>query len=262
MTRGSYVGAVNCTNPLFAAALPDGSALDQQSLCNLPVGFSRTPDRVFLLTIGGVPNQLLHYVPADPGSTMLSAGDWTKILGNDPESYDFTGIDPHMIPSYLPRPGLPLVSPPSEADVVSGREWITNSRGSVDLESACVFPLAIPRDCSKPENSLSCSCPRALVIFRRRRQRSRLGVILRIRRSRSELEQYRRHASSCSRRSSARKVRSARSVRSTRHRKMKAIRCSARGRLSRRCSSESSRSCSEPKCSGFEQKKTHLSEIA
>ncbi len=157
---GSYVGDADCTNPLFAAALPDGSNADPETLCNLSVGFQRTPDRVIFLTVSGVPSQLLPGDPANPSAP--AAADWTKILGKDPEAYDLTGIDPHMIESYEPRPGLPGPSSANDADLISGREWITDAPGeTIDLESACIFPLPTPRDCTLAENSQACSCPRS-----------------------------------------------------------------------------------------------------
>src|SRR5579872_6314270 len=42
----NYLGRTNCTNPVFAASLPDGSVLDVAHLCTLPVG-PRTKDMVF-----------------------------------------------------------------------------------------------------------------------------------------------------------------------------------------------------------------------
>ncbi|MFI5244664.1 MAG: hypothetical protein ACHQQR_05510, partial [Gemmatimonadales bacterium] len=33
--KASYTGTNNCTNPLFAATLPDGKNLDASTLCNL-----------------------------------------------------------------------------------------------------------------------------------------------------------------------------------------------------------------------------------
>jgi hypothetical protein len=166
-----YQGNANCTNPLFAASLPDGSVLDSQTLCNLPIGSQRTPDLVFFGIIGGVPNQLLHYDGTDESLT-LTAADWTKILGNDPETFDYTGIDPHMIEAYAPRPGLASPTSPNTADVINGREWITDTVGvgpnanppgpmpfDVDREYACTFALAKPRDCTVETNQQACDCP-------------------------------------------------------------------------------------------------------
>ena len=86
---GSYQGLTNldCTNPLFAASLPDGSSTDPATLCDLPAG-TRTPDLVYFAHIGGVPHQLLQQDPTQPDSPpkeTLSGADWTKILGNAPE---------------------------------------------------------------------------------------------------------------------------------------------------------------------------------
>ncbi len=136
----SYAGNNNCTNPLFATALPtandvpDSSAVSPTeigtTLCNLPTGSIRTPADVFYAHIGGVPHQLLQSTPGDgtcptgtapadcPQKPSLAASDWTKILGQGPAAYtgaggainyDYTGIDPHMIESMTPRnvAGLP-----------------------------------------------------------------------------------------------------------------------------------------------------------
>ena len=170
----SYQGLTNldCTNPLFAAALPAPPAgVDPsqwqpraQELCNLPPG-NRMPGLVFYSHIGGVPHQLLQKDPSDPASPQkasLSDADWTLILGKDPLNYDYTGIDPHMIESYAPRGSAVVpaggfaLAPTSAAegtDPISGREWVTDSTAAthpsqlVDLEYACIFKLATPRHC-------------------------------------------------------------------------------------------------------------------
>jgi len=139
----------NCTNPLFAAALPDGSDTTPATLCNLPHG-QRTQDLVFFAIIGGVPNDLL-YTNGDPenGQFKLDLGDddWTKILGKDPASYDQTGIDPRMIESTSARAG-----------VASG-EWNTlTSNAFIDLEYACTFDLPGPKDCTDPKYAHACDC--------------------------------------------------------------------------------------------------------
>jgi hypothetical protein len=164
----SYMGTTDCTNPLFAAALPDGSASDAATLCNLARG-SRPPGFVFFTHIGGVPSSLLHYTPGDVAASALSAADWQKILGNDPQNYDYTGIDPHMIESYQPRASLPVPGSANGTDPVSGHEWVTNTGAghvlNVDREYACVFPLvdsmgnASPRDCTLAQNANFCDCP-------------------------------------------------------------------------------------------------------
>ena len=212
---------LNCTNPLFAppnadgsTSLPDGSDMSPPTLCNAahPSGpTSRGPGLVFFAHIGGVPHQLLQAQPgaADPltgavtcaaGTSAadcpqkdtLSASDWVSILGHGDSiatptsgpSYDYSGIDPHMVESFAPR--LAAIVPTGTSaltasgavatgggpDPISGREWVTNSSTTVsiggetqilpthvdapvDLEYACIFPLVdpttgnpTPRDCS------------------------------------------------------------------------------------------------------------------
>jgi hypothetical protein len=166
---GSYQGLTNrdCVNPLFAASLPDGTDTSADTLCHLKPGAQRASDVVFYAHIGGVPHQLLQVDPSKPDSPQkdaLSDGDWQKILGRDPLHEDTTGIDPHMIESYQPRPGVPPPSSPDGTDPISGREWITDQGPHtplyVDREYACTFPLAQPRDCTitDPAVQYSCDC--------------------------------------------------------------------------------------------------------
>jgi hypothetical protein len=156
---------MNCANPLYAPALPTAadlsgtvgttlSAADAKALCNVTAGTARrTSDMVFFAHIGGVPHELLHFTPGDPEASALSPEDWVKILGTDPEHYNYNGIDPHMYESYTPRlpppagDGEGLANPPvfdssgtnplapagapSNTDPVSGREWITDQPWAV-----------------------------------------------------------------------------------------------------------------------------------
>jgi hypothetical protein len=129
----------NCTNPLFAQDLPDGSDTSPAALCNLKLG-ARTPDLVFYALIGGVPSSLVD------SKIDLSSDDWTKIVGKDPEHYDFDGIDPHMIESTSPRAGVQ-------------DDWNTlTSVAGIDLEYACTFTLPTPKDCTLPANQGACDC--------------------------------------------------------------------------------------------------------
>jgi hypothetical protein len=160
---GSYVlGNNNCTNPLFAATLPDGSNTDAATLCNLPIG-PRTKDLIFFAHIGGVPHELLHFKAGDPMASQLSNDDWKAILGNDPLNYDYTGINAHMIESYQPRAGLPAPTAPNNTDPIHGREWITDQGADhvlyVDRQYACTFQLGQPRDCTVAANGQACDCP-------------------------------------------------------------------------------------------------------
>jgi hypothetical protein len=165
----SYQGltTLDCTNPLFAGSLPDGSDTTAATLCNLPPG-PRTPDLVYYAHIGGVPHELLQ----NPDGTVketLAATDWAKILGSNPSTFDYTGADPRMIESYEPRPGLPTPSssgPPSPLDPEVGYDWITNTGAqhvlAVDREYACTFPLTAPRDCTDTSDATvdyACDCP-------------------------------------------------------------------------------------------------------
>jgi hypothetical protein len=166
----TYQGQNDCTNPLFAASLPDGSATDAATLCALPAG-TRPPGFVFYTHIGGVPASLLHYAPGNVQASALSAADWVKILGTDPLNYDYTGIDAHMIESYQPRTGVGAPGSPNGTDPVNGHDWITDTGAGhilqVDREYACTFPLVdgsgapAPRDCTLAQNANFCDCPHA-----------------------------------------------------------------------------------------------------
>jgi hypothetical protein len=145
-----YVGTRNCVNPLFAKNLPTDA---KGELCQLERG-PRALDLVYFAVIGGVPNQLLHFDPTSPDRSRLVAADWTRILGNDPASYDFGGADPHMLESTTPRAGLAPPSSPNDTDPIHGREWDTSNG---DLQYACTFPLATPRDCSEGQRGCDCA---------------------------------------------------------------------------------------------------------
>ena len=148
-----YVGTPKCTNPLFAKNLPRAPG---QEICLLQRS-SRTPDLVFFAVVGGVPNKLLHFDPTDPEKSRITNDDWNAILGRDPVNYNYDGLDPHMIESKEPRPGLP---PPSAArgdnggDPVHGREWDTVGD---DLQFACTFDLPTPRTCTAQDPSCQCA---------------------------------------------------------------------------------------------------------
>jgi hypothetical protein len=138
LTSATAPGDGGCRNPIFAASLPDAAAGDD--VCTRPRGM-RSTELVLFTVIGGLPPALASATP-----------DWTLLLGANPEQYDLTGIDPHMIPSIAPRFGLP--SPLSPAtDPVHGREWDTKGD---ELQFACRFPLPVPRTCAAGD--LACEC--------------------------------------------------------------------------------------------------------
>ncbi|MBX3188467.1 MAG: hypothetical protein KF819_15730 [Labilithrix sp.] len=141
-----YLGATDCTNPLFASSLPTSA---NQDLCSLPRG-PRGKELVLFAVIGGVPESLV-----------AGTIDWTKILGASPETYDRTGVDPHMIPSVTPRDGVPPPAPRGDnGDPVYpvGRDWDTASE---DLQYACTFALPAPRTCTLADPSCDCAGPQA-----------------------------------------------------------------------------------------------------
>ena len=153
----------NCTNPLFAASLPDGSDITPGALCNLKDG-PRGSSLVYYEIIGGVPWELLAQDPLNtslPFKRTLNAADWRRIIGTDPAHYIYDGIDPHMIESIAPRSGLeaPGTSYSLGGDLIHGREWNTlTSNAAIDLQYACTFPLLGAKDCTAAENAGSCDC--------------------------------------------------------------------------------------------------------
>lgn len=144
---GDYVHAETCTNPLFAASLPSSG---QEELCDLPEG-TRSRQLVMFQLIGGLPPALAGASP-----------NWTAILGQDPDRFDATGIDPHMIQSITPRPGIgggSATSPRGDngTDPVHGREWDTKN---VDLQYACTVALPKERSCTGAD---ACDCADSFV---------------------------------------------------------------------------------------------------
>ncbi len=176
---------LNCVNPLFAQNLPSPTTQlqpDDPTICSLTPSTTRSPanNLVYYAHIGGVPHELLTTTTngvITPKET-LAAADWTLILGNNPQTYDYNGIDPHMIESYQPRTGLPLntAGPPVGNSDESG-DWFTDGETPsrvnlpIDREYACVFKLSTPRDCdpgtaAAPSNQSeadisSCDCSTA-----------------------------------------------------------------------------------------------------
>ncbi len=209
--NGNYIGdqdsQANCVNPLYASNLPTAPGGD---LCHLTQG-TRTPDLVYYAAIAGVPHELLQATPGggtgtpatDPGNfdstgkplcaagtmpencpqkTSLLPADWKLIKGNNPEAYDFSGADFHMVESIGPRTmntgnwanvatcTPPAMGPPplpgaTGADPINGCEFNTNNS---DLQFACVFPLVqldssntiqpFVKDCTNMIYGNACDC--------------------------------------------------------------------------------------------------------
>jgi hypothetical protein len=174
---GNYVGdqdaQANCVNPIFAKNLPTSSA--GQDLCHLEAG-ARPPGLVFYMTLSGVPYELLQQSPSDPMSLpkdTLTDQDWALLMGNDPEHYDFTGIDFHMVESETARTTNPgnwanasncPVDAADDCDPSNGREFVNNKD---DMQFSCIFPLVTVQsgtivsttlDCTQPQNANACAC--------------------------------------------------------------------------------------------------------
>jgi hypothetical protein len=203
--NGNYIGdqdsQANCVNPLFASNLPSKPT---DELCKLTQG-TRTPDLVYYAAIAGVPHELLQAAPGGTGpgelaadgvtplcaagtpaeqcpqKTALQAADWKLITGNDPENYDFSGADFHMVESIGPRTtntgnwaNVATCTPPASgppplpgatgADPINGCEFNTNN---ADLQFSCVFPLvqnvggmiqSFTKDCTNMEYGGACDC--------------------------------------------------------------------------------------------------------
>ncbi len=165
---GPYLGQAYCINPLFASSLPTGA--NDTGLCDGAIAPSTTRNAslVYYMIVGGVPYQLVGDKSA---VKTLNSADWTTIVGRDPIHYDYTGIDPHMIESYLPRTSKNKASIPylsgslsditalDNADPYNGREWDTTlSPLGLDLQYACTFDLATPKECSDAANVNACDC--------------------------------------------------------------------------------------------------------
>jgi hypothetical protein len=125
---------------------------------------ARDPSMVYLLGIVGVPWQDL--AAASDGTTLRyktpaelsQSGTWDVILGNRAPGNGAPPVlpaDSLMIESINPRGGMDGESPPvalagpdsqQMANPVNGHEW--RNMNQDDLEYACIFPLATPRDCA------------------------------------------------------------------------------------------------------------------
>jgi len=111
----------------------------------------RDPGLGFVASISGVPWQLIARNSADlqqgfkDSSEMVQDGTWNELLDNGTNAM----VSPYMVESIAPRPGI------MPGDPYNGGERAISSND--DLQYACIFPLAIPRDCSDP-NTVACDC--------------------------------------------------------------------------------------------------------
>jgi hypothetical protein len=140
----------SCTNPLFAASLPEsasydanGSPIAPETWCNLPKG-NRDPRRVLFAMIGGAPTDLVA-PKVDPAGNLrpLNEAEWTPLVGTDPVKYNYGGQDPRMVQSRSPRKD-------GNGGTLAG-DWDTDSLPLTDLQYACTFalPNEFHRDASK-----------------------------------------------------------------------------------------------------------------
>jgi hypothetical protein len=146
----------------------------------------RSPSRVFLAGIVGVPWQEIasdvdaegRPLPLDQlrfrnAAELESQGTWARILGSPgvawraateqrPEVLSVPAVaptSPFMVESDAPRAG---VAPGND---INGREFDTSNPATGasdtpdDLEYACIFPLATPRDCAQRDPATqACDC--------------------------------------------------------------------------------------------------------
>jgi hypothetical protein len=121
---------------------------------------------VFLAGIVGVPWQDIARKADDltegfkDADELVASNTWSVILG-EPSQY-VPPSDPHMIASISPRSGSNPITgdaivPPGQGAVnpINGSEYTIPAKD--DLQYACIFPLAAPRDCSDP-SIVFCDC--------------------------------------------------------------------------------------------------------
>jgi hypothetical protein len=139
---GPYTSEPTCVNPIFAANLPSQPG---DEICETGRG-PRSRELVLFAVIGGVPSTLTGAAPS-----------WNAIVGTNPDAYDFTGLDPHMVQSVAPRANLPAPTATrgdNGSDPVHGREWDTLQD---DLQFACTFALPQTRTCTAQDASCDCA---------------------------------------------------------------------------------------------------------
>ncbi|MBN1609268.1 MAG: hypothetical protein JW940_21740, partial [Polyangiaceae bacterium] len=128
---------------------------------------------IFLAGIVGVPWQdiatdealtdpaVMAYLSADEIGTR---GIWDDIVGDPTASPPVRPLDPFMIESVDPREGTNPrtnvdITPPQTGpggNAINGHEVLIANNG--DLQYACIFPLATPRDCSVVQPGQGCDC--------------------------------------------------------------------------------------------------------
>jgi hypothetical protein len=151
--------------------------VDNPLLVDPDSGTFRDPSLVYFLGIVGVPYQDLQKAKSatridyKSPSELVSAGTWGVVLGDsNPGNYapPVLPTDALMAESVDPRGGMDGETPPAalagtEADLlanpVNGHEWVNSDQD--DLQYACIFPVATPRNCMDVLNenpSPGCDC--------------------------------------------------------------------------------------------------------
>lgn len=120
---------------------------------------ARGSELVTLTAIVGAPWQLTS-LAGDPTQraargSEIDAGGWSALIG-DPDAF-IPPTDPHMVESVLPRAGLPGPGSAANADPIHGHDHTITQAD--DLQYACTFPLATPRDCAGGLVNCDCNDP-------------------------------------------------------------------------------------------------------
>lgn len=151
-------------NPIFAARSQDGTPM-------------RDPSLVFFASIVGVPWQDLAEDPFDErrlryqsAAELRASGSWENVVGSF--FTDFVPTDPLMRESLVERTGVhpvlgvplaPSTSVQRLAHPINGHEMDLFAAPEIDFRSdlqyACIFALAEPRNCG--EGDISCDCSQA-----------------------------------------------------------------------------------------------------
>jgi hypothetical protein len=148
-------------------------------------GLSPRPNTslVYLVGIVGVPwqdiatddsldvnRETMRYLTADE---LTTRSIWAEIVGEPTASPPVPPSDPFMIESVAPRAGvnprtqIPISPPVPEpgGNLINGHEY--RIENNTDRQYACIFPLAIERDCADAQPGQGCDCKVSNEVFDR-----------------------------------------------------------------------------------------------
>jgi hypothetical protein len=138
---------------------------------------------VYLVGIVGVPwqdiatddsldvnRETMRYLTADE---LTTRSIWAEIVGEPTASPPVPPSDPFMIESVAPRAGvnprtqIPISPPVPEpgGNLINGHEY--RIENNTDRQYACIFPLAIERDCADAQPGQGCDCKVSNEVFDR-----------------------------------------------------------------------------------------------